>query len=1279
MADLKIGSYNVRGLGSPSKRGKLWLEMKRSGAHVFFLQETHFGADSVPRLPTHLYRSWFLSNSPRPKSGGVAIAIHKNCPFVLTDQLIDPHGRYVFVKGSIYSRRFTFAAVYAPNNKQLTFIDSILDTLTSFKEGQLIMGGDFNVSPDPQIDTSSSRSAHSFAFLKHFRKSLQAHHLVDCWRLLHPVDRDYSYFSATHNVYTRIDLLLMDQYSLDSLSGASIGSITLSDHAPVFISLRPLSAEARTWSWRLNECILDDAVAHKQVLDAISLYFDENTTGEVGMGSVWEGHKAVIRGELISQGSRLKRAREGELQDLLGKIQKTELIHKRHITPTVTSELQALRQDLSRLLDARIRARMRHVAHKFYEFGNKCGRLLARALRPQRASGHVHKLTSTTGTPVVHSSKIAHAFKEYYARLYHLPSTVSGLTDTQQTDRIAQYLTEAQCPQLAASISKQLDVPISLLEIKTVIKDLPNGKSPGPDGYTNAYYKKYSEVLTEPMCAYFTALASGTVMPKEALMAHITVLPKEGKDHSMPGSYRPISLLNTDIKILAKILANRLKPILPSLIHPDQTGFIMGREARDNSNRALQLIHWAESWNTTHPRLLLSTDAEKAFDRVDWTYMRAVLTRLGLGPSMLSWISSLYSSPTARVKVNGLLSDAFPIHNGTRQGCPLSPLIFALTLEPLLNKIRLNRDIRGFTVGPTEHKLSAYADDVLFYVSEPLMSLPNIIAELKEFHLLSNFKINYNKSEILSLNIPMALRTQLQTAFSFTWCQTSLKYLGIYLPTQCSQLYTCNYSLLLTNIRTDLKSWNRAAFSWMGRVSILKMNVLPRILFFLQMVPIALPRTFFSTLNSLFIQYIWSGKGPRLALRTIQRPKARGGMGVPMIRKYYEAIALQRILDWYHNVSLKLWVPLDKFLAGRNLSHAPWVPRENRGLSMLISPMASHTLNVWDALNGKGKLAPAISPLAPLGGFPWFTPGEHPSFFRTWTADGEIRCGRFVQDQGLIPLAKLRELFGPFPMDEWRYRQLKHFIDSLPQGVRSPTVASPFERLCMSSSITPHAISVLYELLQSSQEEEKLGFIREWERDLNHTFTESQLEHLFRLTHTSTVDTKMQENSYKVLTRWYRVPTKLTKIYPSLSAACWRECGLRGSFLHIWWECPKLRPFWLDIHTQIKLILDVELPDSPLESLLHFPTIPLGQYRKSILPHLLNAARRLIPIHWKKPQIPTRAEWIGLVDNIMAAEEWMAKCKDKYEKFYSIWATWMHYTGQGKVPASGSSQIQNPN
>lgn len=171
------------------------------------------------------------------------------------------------------------------------------------------------------------------------------------------------------------------------------------------------------------------------------------------------------------------------------------------------------------------------------------------------------------------------------------------------------------------------------------------------------------------MCTYFNALALGTTMPKEGLLAHITVLPKNGKDHTVSSSYRPISLLNTDIKILAKILANRLQPIMPSIIHPDQMGFITGREVRDNSKWAIQLIHWAQTLTNHPPCPLLSTDAEKAFDRVNWTYLRAVLTKMRLGPKMLSWVLSLYSNPKARVKVNGVLSDTFPIENGTRQRC----------------------------------------------------------------------------------------------------------------------------------------------------------------------------------------------------------------------------------------------------------------------------------------------------------------------------------------------------------------------------------------------------------------------------------------------------------------------------------------------------------------------------------------------------------------------------------------------------------------------------------
>lgn len=140
---------------------------------------------------------------------------------------------------------FTTVAVYAPNCKQLTFLDSVLQSV-------ILQGGParsrrcFQYQPRPTT-RHVLRPLNPFVCLSDtLWKSLQAHHFVDCWRLLHPTDRDYSYFSATHNVYTRIDFMLMNQYSLDFLAGASIGSITISDHAPVSISLHPLSMEART-------------------------------------------------------------------------------------------------------------------------------------------------------------------------------------------------------------------------------------------------------------------------------------------------------------------------------------------------------------------------------------------------------------------------------------------------------------------------------------------------------------------------------------------------------------------------------------------------------------------------------------------------------------------------------------------------------------------------------------------------------------------------------------------------------------------------------------------------------------------------------------------------------------------------------------------------------------------------------------------------------------------------------------------------------------------------
>lgn len=116
------------------------------------------------------------------------------------------------------------------------------------------------------------------------------------------------------------------------------------------------------------------------------------------------------------------------------------------------------------------------------------------------------------------------------------------------------------------------------------------------------------------------------------------------------------------------------------------------------------------------------------------------------------------------------------MYNGTRQGCLLSPLLFVLALEPLLSMVRGNVDIGGMEIGGEVQKLAAFADDVLFYISRPRISLPNLLKVLKEYGEISNFKINPNKSEILNINIKSEEEYNLQQEFQFPWRKSGIKY-----------------------------------------------------------------------------------------------------------------------------------------------------------------------------------------------------------------------------------------------------------------------------------------------------------------------------------------------------------------------------------------------------------------------------------------------------------------------------------------------------------------------
>lgn len=446
-------------------------------------------------------------------------------------------------------------------------------------------------------------------------------------------------------------------------------------------------------------------------------------------------------------------------------------------------------------------------------------------------------------------------------------------------------------------------------EVLQVLKGMKKNASPGPDGLNVAFYlsawKWIGEDITKLVQDFY---ARGKLHP-QLNKTCITLIPKK-ENANIPQDFRPISLCNVVYKIITKTLANRLKDLLPDYIHESQQAFIQGRRVTNNIVIAQEITHsfLLKSWK--HKAFMLKIDLAKAFDRIEWCFIRRALFRKGLHCHFIDLIMECISSATFSVNINGQPFGSFKGSRGIRQGCPLSPYLFILAVNELSLSMQEALNANHFSsiqLGPgcpPIHSLM-FADDLIVCGRADNNDANTTAFIINQFCAVSGQTPNWNKSAILfSKNTDDNLRNQIKNIFPAPNMDCNTTHLGhpLILP---GKNRPAAYNFIIDKFRAKLNCYKANRLSHAGRLTLIKSVFASLPVYYMS--NILLSKSTINKLTSINRKFWWTGIDKDNASKPICfrawddicKPMHQGGLGIRdlyMMNKSMVAMMAWRVI-----------------------------------------------------------------------------------------------------------------------------------------------------------------------------------------------------------------------------------------------------------------------------------------------------------------------------------------------------------------------------------------------